>query len=199
MHSAAAVAVAAHPPSMNARAGAAGAGPSGPPPGGPVWRSCPAPPGGAQRKSVSFDTAPECFGPVVSAEDLAQAPRGGQGADSDERPGAPAAGTVRPGPPAVWQDDAPGRAASAELGDARMSPGTQQEQEEDAALAEIEAFADEQARRFIPLMEKRRARRTATISIGRAKRADGIQFQMQSSTLWQRRVVTVCGLGALGG
>jgi len=65
-------------------------------------------------------------------------------------------------------------------------------------LAEIEAFADEQARRFIPLIDKRRARQTATISIGRAKRADGINFQMKSSPLWQRRGVTGSGLGALG-
>jgi len=96
-----------------------------------------------------------------------------------------------------WHDDVPDMAESAVFSDASMSPCAQQEKEDDAALAEIEAFADEQARRFVPLIDKRRARRTATVSIGRAKRADGISFQMKSSALWQRRVVTGSGLGAL--
>jgi len=197
MHGAAAVAAAACPPTA-ARAGASRAGPGGHPQGGRVWRSCPAPPGGAKRKVVSFDTAPECFGPADPAEDLVEAPPGGQGADSGARLGPPAVGRGRLGAAAVWQDDVPDRAAAAALGDASGAPGAQQEEEEDTALAEIEAFADEQARRFIPLIDKRRARQTATISIGRAKRADGINFQMKSSPLWQRRGVTGSGLGALG-
>ncbi|CAK0882734.1 unnamed protein product [Prorocentrum cordatum] len=196
MHSAAAVALAAWSPTA-ARAGASRAGPSGPPQGGPVWRSCPAPPGGAQRKVVSFAAAPECFGPADPAEELVQAPPGGEGADSGARLSSPAAGGGWLGAPAVWQEGVPDRAASAAFGGASGPAGAQQE-EEDAALAEIEAFADEQARRFAPLVDKRRARRTATVSIGRAKRADGISFQMESSALWQRRGVTGSGLGALG-
>mmetsp|Transcript_111081 Transcript_111081/g.310737 ORF Transcript_111081/g.310737 Transcript_111081/m.310737 type:complete len:185 (+) Transcript_111081:71-625(+) len=156
------------------------------------------PQGARRRKIVSFDTAPQCFAPRASPVDataeLVQALLADAESDSDVSTGSPAEFEVQLGAPAVLPDDTPDSMASSVFSDADAPPGAQQE--DDVELAEIEAFADEQARRFMPLVEKRRARRTATISIGRAKQADGITFQLKTSALWQRREVTRGGLRA---
>jgi len=144
---------------------------------------------------VSFDMALECFSPAGLAEEFVQALRN----DSHARLGSPAKGRAPLRARAVWQDDAPDRSASSPVfGDTSTPPCAQKEQEDDAELAEIEAFADEQARRFMPTIDRRRARRTATASVGRAAQADSINFQMKTSALWQRRGATGGSLGVLG-
>mmetsp|Transcript_112557 Transcript_112557/g.319147 ORF Transcript_112557/g.319147 Transcript_112557/m.319147 type:complete len:185 (-) Transcript_112557:146-700(-) len=156
--------------------------------------------GARRRKIVSFDTAPQCFAPRASPVDataeLVQALLADTESDSDVSMGSPAEFEVQLGAPAVLPDDTPDSMASSVFSDADAPPGAQQE--DDVELAEIEAFADEQARRFMPLVEKRRARRTATISIGRAKQADGITFQLKTSALWQRRGAAGCSLAVPG-
>jgi len=156
--------------------------------------------GARRRKIVSFDTAPQCFAPraspVAAAAELVQALLADAESDSDVSTGSPAEFEVQLGAPAALPDDTPGSMASSVFSDADESPGAQEE--DYLELAEIEAFADEQARRFMPLVEKRRARRTATISIGRAKQADGITFQLKTSALWQRRGAAGCSLAVPG-
>jgi len=152
-----------------------------------------------ERKSVSFGAAPERLSPRAGPADLAgqlvQVLPSEQESDGDVSVGSAAGART-------WLETLavlPG----AGIPDTIMAPvmsgeadGPTCAQEEDAEWAEIEAYADEQARRFMPLTDRRRARRTATVSIGRAKQADGIDFQMETSALWQRREVTRGGLRA---
>ncbi|CAK0862770.1 unnamed protein product [Prorocentrum cordatum] len=65
--------------------------------------------------------------------------------------------------------------------------GAEREVDGDLSLADVEAYADEQAGRFAPLLDMRRARRTATASVGRARRAEDVRLQVAASALWQRR------------
>jgi len=152
-----------------------------------------------ERKSVSFGAAPERLSPRAGPADLAgqlvQVLPSEQESDGDVSVGSAAGART-------WLETLavlPG----AGIPDTIMAPvmsgeadGPTCAQEEDAEWAEIEAYADEQARRFMPLTDRRRARRTATISIGRAKQVDGITFQMKTSALWQRRGATGCSLAA---
>ncbi|CAK0875098.1 unnamed protein product, partial [Prorocentrum cordatum] len=169
-----------------------------PPPRGATWAAegcADAPPmlgaqqPGPRRKSVTFDTAPECFAPCAATTraegELAQE------SDSDVSMVSSVASRVQLGAPEDFQDSAASTTSSM-CGDSDVHVGS--EQLEDAVeLAEIEAFADDQAQRFIPLIDKRHARRTATTSVGRTKQVSSINFQMKTSALWQRRAVTESG------
>lgn len=153
-------------------------------------------PQGLRRKSVTFDVALECYPLRAGAADAASefwqthALAGEQDFDSDVSMDSSAA---------ALPEDSQGRAASTVSNDADGSSGAQEDEDDDVSLAEIEAYADEQASRFMPLIEKRRARRTATVSIGRARQVDGISFQVKASALWQRRDPAEKGPGAAQG
>ncbi|CAK0878517.1 unnamed protein product [Prorocentrum cordatum] len=86
----------------------------------------------------------------------------------------------------VLQENSRDKAASARSTTADGASSAQ-EDGDDISLAEIEAYANEQASRLTSLMDKRRARRTATVSTGRTRQVEGISFQVKTSTLWQRR------------
>ncbi|CAK0823310.1 unnamed protein product [Prorocentrum cordatum] len=168
-----------------AAAGASRADLGGQPQAGPAWPSRPAPPRGADAQDGLL--------------------RHGSGVLQPRRPG----GGVRPGAAQRQPREAglPRQGQSAAAGSGRLAGRTtlqtdrhhrqclatpvrhhvRRRKEDDAELAEIEAFADEQARRFMPTIDRRRARRTATASVGRAAQADSINFQMKTSALWQRR------------
>lgn len=134
-------------------------------------------PQGKRRKSVSFDAVPEFYpvqaSPADAVEELWQADAlsGEQESDSDVSMGS---------------HGGPGGAAPPVPSDAHVLSLAQQD-DDGVSLAEIEAYADEQAIRFIPLTDRRRASRTVTVSIGRSRQVDSISFQVQASTLWQRR------------
>jgi len=138
------------------------------------------------RKRVSFDELPEyyflCAGPADAVGEDSQEPESDASTDCSAEAEAHRAADAVAGLPRGGTE---GRAAS-DGSDADGPPGAQRESD-DVSLAEIEAYAEEQAMRFIPAIDQRRSRRTATASTGRTMQADGISFQITTSTLWQRR------------